>query len=139
MVSRIVLIKPLLLLVDHFGPICVTIKSTVEATGIKKVKLNRFISTFSKNFIYVYLVNSNYCSKKRRDENAAAAAGTLICEECGQSMDSRETLQKHRNRTIKKKSIFLQKCDFRACFASFLLCKCLVFPYPLFQTEMLIL
>ena len=57
MVSWIVLIKPLLLLVDHFGPICVTIKLTVEATGIEKVKLNRFISTFlSKKLIYVEIM-----------------------------------------------------------------------------------
>jgi len=60
-------------------------------------------------------------SKKRRDENAAAAAGTLICEECGQSMDSRETLQKHRKAhkrsEMKKKKLFCPKCGkgFHSC------------------------
>ena len=36
MVSRIVPISPLLLLVDHFGPIRENIKSPVAATGIEK-------------------------------------------------------------------------------------------------------
>ena len=40
MVSRIGLIALLLLLVDHFEPICDNIKSTVAATGIEK-KLKR--------------------------------------------------------------------------------------------------
>ena len=40
-------ITPILLLVDHFGPICDTIKSTVTATGIWKklstLKVNRIL------------------------------------------------------------------------------------------------
>ena len=39
MMSRIGPIAPLLLLVDYFGPICYTIKSTAVATGIEKKKI----------------------------------------------------------------------------------------------------
>ena len=39
MVSRICPIAPLLLLLDHYGPIRDTIKSTVSATRSKKAKL----------------------------------------------------------------------------------------------------
>ena len=38
MTSRIGPVAKLLLLVDHFGPICVTIKSTVAATGNENLK-----------------------------------------------------------------------------------------------------